>query len=96
MKINQEKEEFDEQYGICPITLDYMKNPVKCPSGNYYEKSAIITWIKKNGTDPLTREHLTVDMLIEDEEYKKKLLNIGKNLINNHKLILQNILSFLI
>ena len=59
-----------------------MNNPVLCPSGHYYEKSAIINWIKKENTDPLTRERLTIDMLIEDEEYKKKLLNIGKNIIN--------------
>ena len=50
-----------------------MDTPVLSPSGNYYEKSAIISWIEKNHTDPLTREKLTVDMLIEDEEYKKKI-----------------------
>lgn len=65
-------EEYDEFFGICPITQEYMNNPVLCPSGNYYEKNAIIEWIKKNNTDPLTREKLTVDMLVEDEEYKKK------------------------
>ena len=67
------KEEFDEEFGICPITQDYMENPVLCPSGNYYEKTAIIDWLKKHDTEPLTREHLTIDMLVEDKEYKKKI-----------------------
>ena len=71
---NEKKEEFDEEYGICPITQEYMTNPVITPSGNYYEKSAIIDWIQKNKTDPLTREPLTVDMLMEDEEYKNKII----------------------
>ena len=75
---NDDDEEYDEFFGICPITQEYMKNPVLCPSGHYYEKSAIIEWIQKNNTDPMTREKLTVDMLIEDEEYKKKIIEYRK------------------
>ena len=74
----EEEEEFDEEYGICPITQEYMSDPVLSPSGNYYEKSAIIKWIEKNHTDPLTRENLTVDQLIEDEEYKKEIIKYRK------------------
>ena len=43
------------------------------PSGNYYEKSAILDWLKKHDTDPLTRQHLTVDMLMEDKDYRNKI-----------------------
>ena len=68
------EEEFDENYGICPITLEYMKNPVLAPSGNYYEKSAIIEWIEKNHNDPFSRENLAEDMLVEDEEFKKEII----------------------
>ena len=76
---NEKKEEqFDEEYGICPITQEYMTNPVITPSGNYYEKSAILDWIEKNKTDPLTREPLTADMLVEDEEYKIKIIEYRK------------------
>ena len=78
-KENPKKEdEFDEEYGICPITLDYMENPVLCPSGVYYEKSAIKDWIEKNGTDPFTREKLIMEMLVEDEEYRKKIIEYRK------------------
>ena len=77
--INPIKEdEFDENYGICPITLEYMKNPVLSPSGNYYEKSAIIDWIEKNHNDPFSRENLTVDMIVEDEEFKKQIIKYRK------------------
>ena len=58
---------------ICPITQDYMKRPVLTPSGVYYEKSAILKWIEKHQTDPLSREKLTENMLQEDEEYKEKI-----------------------
>ena len=81
IKMNEEKveeEKFDENFGICPIKLEYMKHPVLTPSGNYYEKAAIIDWIKKNQTDPMTREKLTVDMLIEDKEYSKKIKEYKK------------------
>lgn len=74
----KEEEKFDEDFGICPIKLEYMKHPMLAPSGNYYEKSAIIGWIKKNQTDPLTREKLTVDMLVEDKEYAKKIKEYKK------------------
>ena len=75
---NEKEEEFDEEYGICPITQEYMENPVITPSGNYYEKSAIIDWINKNQSDPLSREYLTVEMLVEDNEYKKQIIEYRK------------------
>ena len=77
-QVREVEEEFDEDYGICPITQNYMKNPVLSPSGNYYEKSAILNWLKNNNTDPLTRQYLTPNMLIEDEEFKKKIKEYRK------------------
>ena len=63
-----------EEYGICPITHNYMKNPVLTPSGIYYEKEAILNWLKTHDTDPMTREKISADMLIEDEEYRKRII----------------------
>ena len=77
-QVREVDEEFDEDYGICPITQNYMKNPVLSPSGNYYEKTAILNWLKNNNTDPLTRQYLTPNMLIEDEEFKKKIIEYRK------------------
>lgn len=51
-----------------------MKNPVLTPSGNYYEKSAIIDWLKTHNNDPLSREFLSVDMLVEDNDFKQKII----------------------
>lgn len=75
---NKDEEEFDEEYGICPITLEYMNIPVLAPSGNYYEKSAILDWLKRNNTDPLSREFLSVELLIEDNNYKQKIIEYRK------------------
>ena len=83
--INIREEEEDETYGICPITQEYMKHPMLTPSGNYYEKKAIIRWIKEHHTDPMTREELTVDMLIEDHEFKKKIKKLIKKQKNSNK-----------
>ena len=77
-QISEIDEQFDEEYGICPITSEYMENPVLCPSGNYYEKSALLDWLKRNNTEPLTRQYLTADMLIEDKEFKKKIIEYRK------------------
>ena len=38
----------------CPITKDYFTMPVCIGSGMIYDKSAIIEWLSKNDTDPLT------------------------------------------
>ena len=72
------EEKFDEEFGICPITQDYMENPVLCPSGYYFEKEAIINWIKRNHNDPFTREYLHEDMLIEDNEFKNLIIEYRK------------------
>ena len=69
-----------EEYGICPITHNYMKNPVLTPSGIYYEKEAILNWIQNNSCDPLTRQKLTPDMLVEDIEYKRAIQEYLENL----------------
>ena len=55
-----------------------MNNPVLTKSGFYYEKKAIVNWIQKNGTDPISREHLTLNMIEEDEEYKNKIIEYRK------------------
>ena len=75
---NNIKNEEDENYGICPITQDYMKNPVLSPSGQYYEKDAILDWIRIKGNDPLTREPLSPEMLIDDPDYKKAIIEYRK------------------
>jgi len=62
-----------EKWGICPITDCYMEHPVRTPEGQYYEKEAILSWLEKHNTDPLTRNYLTKDMLIEDYQFKNAI-----------------------
>ena len=77
-KEEKEDEELEEDFGICPITKCYMNHPMLTPSGNYYEKKAIIKWIEMNHNDPITREFLTVSMLDEDLEYREKIKILRK------------------
>lgn len=68
-----QKPKIEDNWGICPITNCYMDNPVLTPSGQYYEKNAILKWLEKNNTEPITREYLSKDMLIEDLDFKREI-----------------------
>ena len=65
---------------VCPINQTIMEDPVITPYGTTYERSAILNWLKKNNTDPLTKKKLSKDMLITNyalrsaiQEYKESL-----------------------
>jgi len=51
---------------VCPITQMVLIDAVKTPNGRLYEKYAIEDWVQKNGTDPLTREKLSLKDLKPD------------------------------
>lgn len=79
LKIDESREEeFDEDFGICPITQDYMEHPVLCPSGHYYERDALEQWLKDHKTEPLTRLPLTIEMLVEDYNFREKIIAYRK------------------
>mmetsp|Transcript_16662 Transcript_16662/g.27621 ORF Transcript_16662/g.27621 Transcript_16662/m.27621 type:complete len:734 (-) Transcript_16662:218-2419(-) len=48
---------------ICPITGDAIKDPVVDHEGNSYEKTAILEWLSRNQTSPITRNPLRIDQL---------------------------------
>ena len=82
MTTNYEEDTEGKDSFICPINQTLMKDPVITPYGTTYERSAILNWLKKHDTDPLTKKKLTKDMLITNyalrsaiEEYKKSLKN---------------------
>lgn len=54
---------------ICPITQELINDPVIGPSGNNYERDAIVKWLETNQSSPLTREPLSPDQL-----YPNKIL----------------------
>ncbi|CAF0729220.1 unnamed protein product [Didymodactylos carnosus] len=47
----------------CPITHQLFKDPVLAEDGHTYEREAIVQWIQKNGTSPITRQLLSIDQL---------------------------------
>ena len=52
-----------DKYGsclVCPITFSLFFDPVIAEDGHTYERSAIIDWIQRNSTSPLTRETITI------------------------------------
>ena len=48
----------------CPITQSRLVDPVMDPEGHTYEKSAILDWLSREHTSPLTRNRLTPEMLV--------------------------------
>lgn len=44
---------------LCPITRTVMTDPVIDPEGNSYERSAIMDWLQRSSTSPVTRAPLT-------------------------------------
>ena len=80
METNDEDEIEGKDSFICPINQTIMTDPVITPYGTTYERSAILNWLKKSKTDPLTKKKLTADMLITNfalrdaiQEYKDSL-----------------------
>ena len=48
----------------CPLSYEWLLEPVITPDGNTYSRAEIQRWVETSATDPLTREPLTVDQLI--------------------------------
>jgi len=48
---------------ICPLTLDFMNDPVTTKWGHTFEREAIEEWISLHENCPLTRKSLTLDEL---------------------------------
>ncbi|KAG5181789.1 hypothetical protein JKP88DRAFT_141148, partial [Tribonema minus] len=43
---------------LCPISLDWLVNPVITPSGITYSRAELELWVRENGTDPIARSCL--------------------------------------
>ena len=49
---------------ICPITQDFIREPVIDHEGNTYEKSAILEWLKTSNKSPMTRNIICASELV--------------------------------
>lgn len=52
-----------------------MKDPVRLPSGNVVDKTTILQHLKNDTSDPFTRQEMTLEDLIYDEELKIRIQN---------------------
>ena len=67
MMIDSTTEVTHPQNFICPISFDLMTDPLVSIYGHHYQKEAILGWLNQgNSTCPLTREPLTMAMLVSD------------------------------
>eukprot|EP00762_Andalucia_godoyi_P002054 ANDGO_02574.mRNA.1 E3 ubiquitin-protein ligase CHIP len=55
----------------CGILLDFMVDPVVTPSGQSYERIAIVDHLKNNPWDPITRQPLTEKDLVPNTALKE-------------------------
>lgn len=58
---------------LCPITLALFRDPVVAEDGHTYERTAIEEWIQRNGTSPMTRKPMSLEILIPNYAIKKVL-----------------------
>jgi len=65
----------------CPITHEPMKDPVLGPDGQSYERAAILDWLSRDPTSPITREPMDATKLIPNIA----LRNAIKTILEEHK-----------
>jgi hypothetical protein len=63
----------DEASFLCPITGQVITDPVVDHEGNSYEKTAILEWLSRNQTSPITRSPLLVHQLAPNRILKELL-----------------------
>lgn len=54
----------------CIFSGKWLVDPVITPSGHSYERTAIMRWIHQEHTNPMTREPLTADQLVDNRNLK--------------------------
>jgi hypothetical protein len=57
----------------CPITFEFMNDPVIDPEGHTFERKAIQTWIRAHQNSPLTRTPLTEAQLYDNQALRQVL-----------------------
>ena len=78
----------------CPITGELMKDPVSEPDGHTYERDAIMKWLYKSNTSPLTRNALVESDLKPNISMKKSIESIKDKLSEDQLKINSQIMDF--
>ena len=58
---------------VCPLTMDLMRDPLYSKYGHHFERNAILQWLAKENTCPITRQPLFPSMLIPDNSLQVKM-----------------------
>lgn len=58
---------------LCPLTMEVMENPLITRFGHSYERSAILEWLQKGKSCPLTRNPLRPSDLISNLPLKARI-----------------------
>jgi STIP1 family protein 1 len=62
--VSAEAEPIVPEEMLCPISWDWLRDPVATPSGHTFERKHVTRWIQETGTDPVTRQGLDVGQLV--------------------------------
>jgi hypothetical protein len=57
----------------CPITLDIMMDPVQTPDHRTYDRHAIVSWLERFRTTPVTELSVIAERLTSDEIMKQRI-----------------------
>lgn len=55
--------DYEQEEFVCPILHEIMEDPYRTPVGINFEHDAIVQWVVKNRTCPMTRKRLTVQQV---------------------------------
>lgn len=56
---------------LCPITTELFEDPVVAADGHTYERSAILAWLSKHDTSPMTNEPLATKIIFDNIAMRK-------------------------
>ena len=68
----------------CPITCEVFRDPLIGPDGHTYERDAIVEWLHKNGTSPMTREPMTIESLRPNQTIKQLIDEFRSSSLQKH------------
>ena len=58
---------------MCPLTSDIMEDPVMTREGHSFEKSAILSWLSRHSTCPMTYEPLEISQLVANHALRNEI-----------------------
>lgn len=70
---------------ICPITQDVFRYPVVAEDGYSYDREAIISWLNKKTTSPITNKQIYSRHVIPNLNLRTQLVEWAEHLVEVQK-----------